>query len=167
MSKIGAIVAIAENKVIGNGLEIPWHISEDFKHFKRTTTGGIIVMGRRTWESLGSKPLPNRENVVITSSPEKILEQAKEKGVENSVRAFESVEKALAEYTNDERNLWIIGGAKLYKSALPLCDELIVSHVKMSPVGDVFFPDFENLFEKNETILEHTEFDVVKYIRRK
>ena len=67
MSKIGAIVAIAENGVIGNGLEIPWHISEDFKHFKRTTTGGIIVMGRRTWESLGSKPLPNRENVVITS----------------------------------------------------------------------------------------------------
>ena len=167
MSKIGAIVAIAENKVIGNGLEIPWHISEDFKHFKRTTTGGIIVMGRRTWESLGSKPLPNRENVVITSSPEKILEQAKEKGVENSVRAFESVEKALSEYKNDERNLWIIGGAKLYESALPLCDELIVSHVKMSPVGDVFFPNFENLFEKNETILEHAEFDVVKYIRRK
>ena len=167
MSKIGAIVAIAENKVIGNGLEIPWHISEDFKHFKRTTTGGIIVMGRRTWESLGSKPLPNRENVVITSSPEKILEQAKEKGVENSVRAFESVEKAVSEYTNDERNLWIIGGAKLYESALPLCDELIVSHVKMSPVGDVFFPEFENLFEKNETILEHAEFDVVKYIRRK
>ena len=167
MSKIGAIVAIAENKVIGNGLEIPWHISEDFKHFKRTTTGGIIVMGRRTWESLGSKPLPNRENVVITSSPEKILQQAKEKGVENSVRAFESVEKAVSEYKNDERNLWIIGGAKLYESALPLCDELIVSHVKMSPVGDVFFPDFENLFEKNETILEHAEFDVVKYIRRK
>ena len=167
MSKIGAIVAIAENKVIGNGLDIPWHISEDFKHFKRTTTGGIIVMGRRTWESLGSKPLPNRENVVITSSPEKILEQAKEKGVENSVRAFESVEKAVSEYTNDERNLWIIGGAKLYESALPLCDELIVSHVKMSPVGDVFFPEFENLFEKNETILEHAEFDVVKYIRRK
>ena len=167
MSKIGAIVAIAENKVIGNGLEIPWHISEDFKHFKRTTTGGIIVMGRRTWESLGSKPLPNRENVVITSSPEKILQQAKEKGVENSVRAFESVKKALSEYKNDERNLWIIGGAKLYESALPLCDELIVSHVKMSPIGDVFFPNFENLFEKNETILEHAEFDVVKYIRRK
>ena len=87
MSKIGAIVAIAENGVIGNGLEIPWHISEDFKHFKRTTTGGIIVMGRRTWESLGSKPLPNRENVVITSSPEKILQQAQEKGVAENVRA--------------------------------------------------------------------------------
>ena len=81
MSKVSAIVAIAENGVIGNGLEIPWHISEDFKHFKRTTTGGIIVMGRRTWESLGSKPLPNRENVVITSCPEKILQQAQEKGV--------------------------------------------------------------------------------------
>lgn len=167
MSKIGAIVAIAENGVIGNGLEIPWHISEDFKHFKRTTTGGIIVMGRRTWESLGSNPLPNRENVVITSCPEKILQQAKEKGVESSVRAFNSVEVALLQYANDERNLWIIGGAKLYESALDKCEELIVSYVKMSPQGDVFFPPFKDKFEKSEIILTHSEFDVVKYVRRK
>jgi dihydrofolate reductase len=167
MSKIGAIVAIAENGVIGNGLEIPWHISEDFKHFKRTTTGGIIVMGRRTWESLGSKPLPNRENVVITSSPEKILQQAQEKGVAENVRAYSSLDSAIEAYKNDERNLWIIGGAKLYESALDKCDEMLVSHVKMSPQGDIFFPPFQDKFEKSETILTHSEFDVVKYIRRK
>ena len=167
MSKIGAIVAIAENGVIGNGLEIPWHISEDFKHFKRTTTGGIIVMGRRTWESLGSKPLPNRENVVITSSPEKILQQAQEKGVAENVRAYPSLDSAIEAYKNDERNLWIIGGAKLYESALDKCDEMLVSHVKMSPQGDIFFPPFQDKFEKSETILTHSEFDVVKYIRRK
>ena len=167
MSKIGAIVAIAENGVIGNGLEIPWHISEDFKHFKRTTTGGIIVMGRRTWESLGSKPLPNRENVVITSSPEKILQQTQEKGVAENVRAYSSLDYAIETYKNDERNLWIIGGAKLYESALDKCDEMLVSHVKMSPQGDIFFPPFQDKFEKSETILTHSEFDVVKYIRRK
>ena len=167
MSKIGAIVAIAENGVIGNGLEIPWHISEDFKHFKRTTTGGIIVMGRRTWESLGSKPLPNRENVVITSSPEKILQQAQEKGVAENVRAYSSLDSAIEAYKNDERNLWIIGGAKLYESALDKCDEMLVNHVKMSPQGDIFFPPFQDKFEKSETILTHSEFDVVKYIRRK
>lgn len=167
MSKIGAIVAIAENGVIGNGLEIPWHISEDFKHFKRTTTGGIIVMGRRTWESLGSKPLPNRENVVITSSPEKILQQAQEKGVAENVRAFASLDSAINAYKDDQRNLWIIGGAKLYESALDKCDEMLVSHVKMSPKGDIFFPPFQDKFEKSETILTHSEFNVVKYIRRK
>ncbi|MBE6412232.1 MAG: dihydrofolate reductase [Opitutales bacterium] len=167
MSKVGAIVAIAENGVIGNGLEIPWHISEDFKHFKRTTTGGIIVMGRRTWESLGSKPLPNRENVVITSCPEKILQQAQEKGVAENVRAYSSLDSAIDTYKNDDRNLWIIGGAKLYESALDKCDEMLVSHVKMSPQGDIFFPQFKDKFEKSETILTHSEFDVVKYIRRK
>jgi len=69
MSKIRAIAAIAENGVIGDGLSIPWRISDDFKHFKKTTLGGIIVMGRKTWESLGKRPLPGRENVVLTSRP--------------------------------------------------------------------------------------------------
>ena len=85
--KIRAIAAVSLNGVIGNGLQIPWHIPEDFKHFKKTTLGGIIVMGRKTWESLGAKPLPKRENVVITSTPEKIGAGAK---------AFKSFEDFLA-----------------------------------------------------------------------
>ena len=64
MSEFKAIVAVAQNGVIGCGMKIPWHISEDFKHFKRTTLGGVVAMGRRTWESLGGRPLPGRENVV-------------------------------------------------------------------------------------------------------
>ena len=67
MSEFKAIVAVAQNGVIGCGMKIPWHISEDFKHFKRTTLGGVVAMGRRTWESLGGRPLPGRENVVLTS----------------------------------------------------------------------------------------------------
>lgn len=84
MSEFKAIAAVAENGVIGSGLSIPWHISEDFKHFKKTTLGGIVAMGRRTWESLGCKPLPNRENVVITSRPEEIA---------GGARAFRSLDE--------------------------------------------------------------------------
>ncbi len=167
MSKIGAIVAVAENGVIGDGLTIPWRISEDFKHFKRTTLGGIIVMGRRTWESLGKKPLPNRENVVITSKPEVVLAEAKADGFSDSVRAYSSLDGVLSAYETDSRNLWVIGGACLYKSALDKCDELIVSKVKLSPRGDVFFPMFKDKFEEKETILTHSQFDVVRYVRRK
>ncbi len=167
MSKIGAIVAVAQNGVIGNGLSIPWRISEDFRHFKRTTLGGIIVMGRRTWESLGRKPLPERENVVITSAPTKLLEDARANGFSDCVKAYASLDDALSAYSTDSRNLWIIGGARLYESALDKCDELIMSKVKMSPDGDVFFPQFEDKFEKKEIILAHSQFDVVRYVRRK
>ncbi len=167
MSKIGAIVAVAENGVIGNGLSIPWRISEDFKHFKRTTLGGVIVMGRRTWDSLGRKPLPSRENVVITSVPSKVLDEANANGFGDCVKAYSNVDDALAAYASDSRNVWIIGGARLYESALDKCDELIVSKVKMSPDGDVFFPPFEDKFEEKEIILTHSDFDVVRYLRRK
>lgn len=77
MTNFKAIAAVAENGVIGRGLEIPWRISEDFRHFKRTTLGGVLLMGRRTWESLGSRPLPGRENAVITSWPGEVSGRAR------------------------------------------------------------------------------------------
>lgn len=156
MTNFKAIAAVAENGVIGRGLEIPWRISEDFKHFKRTTLGGVLLMGRRTWESLGSRPLPQRENAVITSHPECVA----------NARAFESLEAAAKAYDGDPRTVWICGGAALYRAALPLCSELILSRVKLAPEGDVFFPNFENLFEPSETILENELFDVIRYIRK-
>lgn len=156
MTNFKAIAAVAENGVIGRGLEIPWRISEDFKHFKRTTLGGVLLMGRRTWESLGSRPLPQRENAVITSHPESVA----------NARAFESLEAAVKAYDGDPRTVWICGGAALYRAALPLCSELILSRVKLAPEGDVFFPNFENLFEPSETILENELFDVIRYIRK-
>ena len=157
MSKIRAIAAIAENGVIGDGLSIPWRISDDFKHFKKTTLGGIIVMGRKTWESLGKRPLPGRENVVLTSRPETAGDGA---------RVFFSLPELFAAYAKDDRDLWIIGGAALYASSLDFCSEIIVSRVKMSPKGDVFFPKFEDKFVKAETILIHPQFDVVRYVRK-
>ena len=158
MSTVKSIAAIAENGVIGKGLSIPWHISEDFRHFKKTTSGSIVAMGRRTWESLGSKPLPNRENAVVTSYPG---------SVGGGARVFASPQALVDAYASDSRDLWIIGGARLYESALDFCSELVISRVKMSPEGDVFFPKFEDKFDKAETILSHSLFDVVRYIRKK
>lgn len=156
MRNFKAIAAVAENGVIGRGLEIPWRIPEDFRHFKRTTMGGVLLMGRRTWESLGAKPLPGRENAVLTSRPELV----------EGARAFASLEEAASAYRGDPRTVWICGGAALYKAALPECSELILSRVKMSPQGDVYFPDFADLFEKKEIILENELFDVIRYIRK-
>ena len=156
MRNFKAIAAVAENGVIGRGLEIPWRIPEDFRHFKRTTMGGVLLMGRRTWESLGAKPLPGRENAVLTSRPELV----------KGARAFASLEEAASAYRGDPRTVWICGGAALYKAALPECSELILSRVKMSPKGDVYFPDFADLFEKKEIILENELFDVIRYIRK-
>ena len=147
MRNFKAIAAVAENGVIGRGLEIPWRIPEDFRHFKRTTMGGVLLMGRRTWESLGA---------VLTSRPELV----------KGARAFASLEEAASAYRGDPRTVWICGGAALYKAALPECSELILSRVKMSPQGDVFFPDFADLFEKKEIILENELFDVIRYIRK-
>ena len=156
MRNFKAIAAVAENGVIGRGLEIPWRIPEDFRHFKRTTMGGVLLMGRRTWESLGAKPLPGHENAVLTSRPELV----------KGARAFASLEEAASAYRGDPRTVWICGGAALYKAALPECSELILSRVKMSPQGDVYFPDFADLFEKKEIILENELFDVIRYIRK-
>lgn len=154
MSVFKAIAAVAQNGVIGCGDKIPWHISDEFRHFKRTTMGGIVAFGRRTWESLGG-PLPGRENVVISSNP---------CAVENA-RAFSSLSELADFYSGDSRTLWICGGARLYKEALPVCSELILTSVKMSPEGDAFFPEYKNLFKPAETIMTHELFEVVRYVR--
>ncbi len=156
MKNVKAIAAVALNGVIGRGLDIPWHISEDFKHFKKTTSGGIIVMGRKTWQSLGERPLPNRENVVITSKPESV----------KNAKGFSSLKEVFDFYANDERTIWICGGANLYSQALEFCDELILSRVKFSPKGDIFFPKVNILFKKADVIAKHKLFNVVRYVAR-
>lgn len=150
-----AIAAVAENGVIGKGMSIPWHIPEDFKHFKKTTMGGIIVMGRRTWESIGSRPLPGRENVVISSQG----------GGAEGVKVFRSLEELESHYAGDPRPIWICGGAKLYEAALPKCSEVVLSRVKMRPEGDVHFPSLDAFYQA-EKISESPQFDVFRYLRK-
>ena len=128
-----AIAAMAENRVIGNGPKIPWHLPEDFKFFKTTTMGHVIVMGRATFESIG-RPLPGRETIVVSRSGFAYA------GV-RTVRSLDEID-----VNADERDVFICGGAQIYSVALPLCSELLLTHVKREVEGDVFFPPFESMF---------------------
>jgi dihydrofolate reductase len=148
-----AIAAMAQNRVIGNGPDIPWHLPEDFKFFKATTTGHVVVMGRKTFESIG-RPLPNRETIIVSRRRYEYI------GV-RTVCALEEID-----VNADARDYFICGGGQLYAEALPLCSDLYLTHVHRVVDGDVFFPPFESLFDAGETINTLPDFDIVHYRRR-
>lgn len=146
-----AIGAMALNRVIGSGGRIPWHFREDFRWFKRVTWGNVVVMGRKTYESLG-RPLPGRLNVVITRGPTL-------PGV-LTVRDPDVLEpRAFAD------DLFVIGGAEVYRLLLPRCAELFLTVVKREVDGDTFFPEFEADFALAGVLLEQPEFEVRHYRR--
>ena len=123
-----AIVAMTSDRVIGRDGTLPWHYSEDLKRFKRLTLDSTIVMGRNTFESIGAKPLPKRDNRVVTRSRF------------DNVTCFESLESAVA---GCQRDIWFIGGAKLYAAALDYCDFIDVTWVPDTVSGEslVYFPE--------------------------
>ena len=150
MSPFKAIAAMSENRVIGRGKEIPWHIPEDFKWFKETTMGHVLVMGRRTFESIG-KALPGRETMVLTrgdfSHPDVTV-----------IRSLDEVAPKLEGPT-----ALIAGGAQIYEQALPRCSDLFLTLVKCKVEGDVFFPEFEDHFEEVAVLREEAEFRIIHY----
>jgi dihydrofolate reductase len=148
-----AIAALSLNRIIGAGNRIPWHLPEDFKWFKRTTTGHVIVMGRKTFESIG-KPLPNRTTLVLTRSVRPIP----------GVRAITSLEEI--DFRSPElagRDVFICGGAQVYELALPWCSELYLTWVKREVEGDVKFPPFEHLFDEKEIVQDNPDFRIIRY----
>lgn len=147
-----AIVAMARNRVIGAAGAIPWHLPLDFKWFKRATMEGVVVMGRRTFESIG-RPLPGRRNVVLSRS-------ARFEGVE-MLPSFEALDEA----AYAPAPVWIIGGGALYERALPVCSDLFLSLVDGEPEGDTFFPPFEHLFRLESVLERHPGFEVRHYRR--
>jgi dihydrofolate reductase len=151
-----AIAAMSLNRVIGAGNRIPWHLPEDFKWFKKMTTGQVIVMGRKTFESIG-KPLPNRTTIVLTRSPEPI------RGVRmlSDLSQLDAADPALG-----GREIYICGGAQVYKQALPLCSDLYLTLVQRVVEGDILFPAFEDQFELVEEVLERPEFKILHYRAR-
>ncbi len=144
------------NRVIGAGNRIPWHLPEDFKWFKQMTTGQVIVMGRKTFESIG-KPLPNRTTLVLTRSTKPIP------GVQtlSDLSQLNPADPALA-----GREIYICGGAQLYQRALPLCSDLYLTLVYREVEGDTFFPAFEDQFELAEEVLSHPDFKILHYRAR-
>ena len=131
-TKISIIVAVAQNGVIGTGGTMPWHISEDFRHFKEVTLGHSVVMGRKTYESIG-RPLPRRRNIVITRNSDLRIE-----GCEMAP----SLEAALA-MCEGEEEVFVIGGGEIYRQALPLAHKLYITHVGVSVEGDTRFPTID------------------------
>lgn len=137
---LSLIVALAENRVIGLDNRMPWHLPGDFKYFKATTLGKPIIMGRKTWDSLG-RPLPGRLNLVVSRQPGLQLEGAE---------VFASLEDAIvrAEQWAREQGvdeLMLIGGAQLYAQGLEkgLVDRLYLTRVEMNPEGDAWFPEVD------------------------
>jgi dihydrofolate reductase len=132
-------------RVIGREGALPWHIPEDLAHFKALTMGGVVVMGRKTWDSLPAKfkPLPGRRNIVVTRNPAAVpVPDGVHLGT--SLDAALEVARALVEA---DKGIWIIGGAEIYRLSLPLVDEVHLTQVRGVHEGDATFPPFESDFE--------------------
>ena len=129
MTKITIVVAIAQNKAIGKNNQLLWHLPADLKHFKEITSGHTIIMGRKTYDSIG-KPLPNRRSIVITRQALQLP----------GCEVVPSLNAALALCQN-ETELYIIGGAQIYKEALPLTDVIYLTEIHQNFEADTFFPE--------------------------
>lgn len=154
------IVAIAKNGVIGkaNG-EMPWHVKEDFQHFKKTTMGFPIIMGRKSFESLG-KPLPGRENIIVTRNTNLKYDF-------DGIKILYSLQDAV-DYSRslNKEKVFITGGGEIYNQSISFADEMIISHMKFDVVGEVKFPDFNVDDWKIISRDEKEEFEIVNYLRR-
>ena len=140
-----AIAAMAENRVIGNHNTIPWHLPEDFKWFKKTTMGQTLLMGRKTFDSIG-RPLPGRQTIILSRNQLSIPNT-------QTVNNIESIESVATSDT-----IWIAGGAEIYQLMLPKCSALYLTRVHQRPVGDTLFPEFENNFELATVIESNADF---------
>jgi len=133
MDPLAVVVAVARNGVIGRGGELPWHIPEDLRHFQRVTTGHAIVMGRRTYESIG-RPLPRRRSIVVSRRPGLVIE---------GCEVAPSVEAAIALARTTDAEPRVIGGAGVYAAALPLATRIYLTRVERDVDGDVSFPSLD------------------------
>jgi dihydrofolate reductase len=141
------------NRVIGAGNRIPWHLPDDFKWFKQMTTDQVIVMGRKTFESIG-RPLPNRTTIVLTRSAWPMPGVR----VVSDLGQIDRSDPALA-----GREVYICGGAQIYQQALSLCSDLYLTLVQRVVEGDILFPPFEDDFELAEEVLTRPEFKILHY----
>lgn len=148
---VSIIAAIGKNRELGKDNRLLWHIKADMEHFKRLTLNRVVVMGRKTFDSLPQKfkPLPHRINVVITRDKNWQFE---------NVLVFNSLENAIEELKNKHQEIFIIGGASIYQQALNFADKLYLTIIeKTYPDADVYFPPYAHLFKKIIHEEEHEE----------
>ena len=155
------IAAVAKNNVIGRSTgEMPWNSKEDFQHFKQTTLGFPVIMGRKTLESLG-KPLKGRLNIVLTKNL-KLKEKFEE------ILIFDTLTNAykFCKFKNYEK-VFIIGGGQIFEKAISDADEMIISHMDFNAEGDVFFPKIDSAKWKIASREKRSEFEIVTYTRKR
>jgi len=154
------IAAVAANRVIGVNNALPWRIAEDLKRFKALTLGHPIIMGRKTWESLG-RALPGRHNIVITRNPDYCAESA---------TVVTSLTDAIATCANEE-TAFVIGGADIYAQTLPLAQRMELTEIHAEVAGDAYFPvfsclDWSELKREPHVSLDGLAYDFVSYQRK-
>ena len=161
---ISLIAALASNRAIGKDNALLWHLPEDMRHFRETTRGKPVIMGRKTWESLPEsfRPLPGRHNIVVSRDP------AYQASGATLVRSFEDAVQQAA----DEEEVFVIGGGELYSQALPLASRLYLTEIAQSFDGDVFFPevppqDWQEISRQPSQGVTEPQFSFAVYQRRK
>lgn len=154
MTRITLLAAVARNRVIGRNGTMPWHLPEDLAHFKRTTMGHPLVMGRKTFDSIG-RPLPGRRTLVVTRQP-----RWSHAGVETA----HSLPEALA-LAGPADEVFVVGGGQLYAEAMPFAQRMVLTEVPDAPDGDAFFPEWapEDWHERGRQ--HRSGFDIVTYER--
>lgn len=152
MSTLALIAALDRDRLIGRDNALPWRLPEDLRHFKATTLGKPVIMGRKTWESLG-RPLPGRRNVVVSRNADYALQGAELVG---------SLEAALS-LTAEAEEVFVIGGAELYRQALPLAQRLYLTEIDASHTGDAWFPAFAADEWQETAREEHANADGLAY----
>jgi dihydrofolate reductase len=152
MPAFTAIAAMSRNRVIGRAGTIPWHLPEDFRWFKQVTMGHILVMGRKTFESIG-RPLPGRQTVVISRSG----------FLHPGVTTMQTL--SASSFAGESRTPFLCGGAQIYREYLSLCDDLYLTLVLREVNGDAFFPSFEGQFIQVGVLRETPDFQVLHYRR--
>lgn len=145
------VAAVADNGVIGLAGDIPWSIPADLRHFRAITTGNTVVMGRRTYESIG-RPLPHRTNVVLTR---------RDDWTAHGVFVAHSVAEAIEQAQAFEGDIMVIGGAKVYAAAMDHADVQVLTEVHSSPAGDTYYPDFDGDEWVERQREQHEGFDFV------
>lgn len=148
------IAGVPDNWVIGNGLKIPWYIPEDFQLFKQKTLDTVIIMGQLTWDSLPIKPLPKRINIVLNRS------KVENKGAET----FTDMEEAFKFASEQNKQIFVIGGASIYKQTIAKATYLYISHIFGEFEGDILFPKFK---KEDYKIIEEKQFKKFKFCKYK
>ena len=148
-----AVAAMSSNRVIGKNGELPWHFSEDLKFFKQLTLNSTVVMGRKTFESIG-KPLPQRKNIVLSTSMQD----------HDGIKIFKNVEDLLCEYAGSDDDIYIIGGAQIYGALLNQTKEIYLTYIFNEYLGDAYFPEFESKYSLREIMFKNNDFEIRKYV---